>query len=98
MPEPEKTEKIIEIYLSDSPTHILSKKYHLGSKKIIDIREGNLYSEITEDLSKPEKIYHKLSKSERHMIEIDDRPIDDIASSYGIHRETVRNIKNRIKY
>lgn len=87
-------QEISDLFLDDRSLSDLATCYSLGIAKIAKIKNNELYAEITKNLVKPETIYYGLTASNRTSIIQSNKSLKVLANKYGVHLETIRNIKN----
>ena len=87
---------IKEIYLDIGDFEYFNKKYGASEKVVRSIKERKTFKKITKDLGDPGQVKRfRLTNNEIASIRKDTRPNSEIAKEYGIHYNTVRNIKGR---
>lgn len=91
--EEEKKQEIQEIFLADTSIAGLDKKHHLGYKKLVDIKTSKRFVEYTAGLKPGNIIKHKLTEQQRQKIRCSNKSNVELAKIYGVHQETIRNIK-----
>lgn len=95
-------ETVIDIFYSDKPQSVLSKKYNVSRSAIQNIKNKESYIEITKELSEPGMFQTPLRVplTKKEVVEIfkDKRKQKDICKDYNIQRTVLYKIKNRITF
>lgn len=94
--EGELKQEITDIFLDDRPYTDICLYYEMGREKIKKIKDGKIYKEMTKDLVLPEMIFHGITNSERLHIKQSNLSLKDLSQKYGVHLETIRNIKSLV--
>ncbi len=85
------------IFFDEGDAKYFRKKYKVGIAVVRNIKDRKTYKAITKRLTHPGQIkLYRLGPSEIFAIKNSQKTNDELAKTYGVHRETVRNIKNGI--
>lgn len=84
------------IYLEEGSFSHFKEKYNISRKQVISLKNRKLYRRYTENLGEPGQV-KRYNLTYDMVVEIFEAEGDnrDIAAKYGIHYNTVRNIKGK---
>lgn len=88
-------QEVTDIYLDDRSDSAIACDYNLGVDTVRRIKSGKIYQEFTSNLVLPETTKYSLTVSERNEIKNSTIHFSALAKKFGVHVETIRNIKKR---
>lgn len=88
-------ETIIAIFLDTATPTEFKQKYNVGVSVVRRIKNRQTYRSVTKNLQGPGQIIiHKLSPEDVFTIRNSKEKTEPLAKKYGVHKETIRNIKS----